>query len=501
MGSGSGQRQWWRAPETRWVLVLAFVHLALGAAMGLSVDEAHYLLYAAHLDWSYFDHPPLVGWLQGPLVAWQVPEALLRLLPIGVWLATVLGVRALTLRLFAPHPQAALAARTSVWLLLLAPLLHVLGIGLLPDSLLMLWGVALMHQTWSLMERTAVLRWAPWLRLGLLLGLAGLSKYTAIFPALAVALCLLAVHGPGLLRRAPPWVAVALGLVLVLPVGVWNAQHGWASFAYQTQHGAGSTWRAEEVLRFALVQLLAYGPLMLAALVGWWHAPARVRWMGAFFALPFVLLAYLSGGGSSLPHWTAPAWVAAAPLAAWGVVAWWQGGAGPRAVVRVLGAWQALSCVLLLGLMLSGGWPLLPQSLQPQPEGANPFADLHGWDQAGQRARALAQQEGAASVAVQNWTLASRLGWYARPLPVRVLAPGRSQFDYWSTPLQAQERVLLVDWSYLSYTVPRAPQGFARCDALESLAVRHWGQDLGLFRFYRCEGWSGAPQPRLTLAP
>ena len=31
---------------------LLLAHLALGAAMGLSVDEAHYLLYAAHPDWS-----------------------------------------------------------------------------------------------------------------------------------------------------------------------------------------------------------------------------------------------------------------------------------------------------------------------------------------------------------------------------------------------------------------------------------------------------------------
>ncbi|MGQ0711851.1 MAG: glycosyltransferase family 39 protein [Rhodoferax sp.] len=485
----------------RWVLALAALHLALGAAVGLSVDEAHYLLYAAHPDWSYFDHPPLVGWVQWPLLALGLPDALLRLLPAVVWAATVLGVHRLTLRLFAAQPQAALAARTSVALLLLAPLLHVLGIGLLPDTLLMLWVVALMHQTWSLMDATQVARWAPWLRLGLLLGLAGLSKYTAIFPALAVALCLLAVHGAGLLRRAQPWAAVVLGLLLVLPVGVWNAQHGWASFAYQTQHGAGSAWRAMEVLRFALVQLLAYGPLMLALLLGWWRAPGRVRWMGTFFALPFAVLAYLAGGGSSLPHWTAPAWVAGAPLAAWGVVVWWQGARWQRALVAGLGALQALACAGLLGLMLSGGWPLLPQSLQPQPEGANPFADLHGWEQAGRHARALAQREGAESVAVQNWTLASRLGWYARPLPVRVLASGRSQFDYWSTPLGAQERVLLVDWSYLSYTVPRTPQGFARCDALEPLPVRHWGQDLGLFRFYRCEGWSGTPEPHLTLAP
>ena len=57
--------------------------------MGLSVDEAHYALYAQYLALSYFDHPPLVGWIQWPLVALNAPDAVLRLIPGVLWLATV----------------------------------------------------------------------------------------------------------------------------------------------------------------------------------------------------------------------------------------------------------------------------------------------------------------------------------------------------------------------------------------------------------------------------
>jgi 4-amino-4-deoxy-L-arabinose transferase-like glycosyltransferase len=56
------------------LLALVLLHLAIGASIGLSVDEAHYLLYAAYPDWSYFDHPPLVGWVQWPLVALGAPS-------------------------------------------------------------------------------------------------------------------------------------------------------------------------------------------------------------------------------------------------------------------------------------------------------------------------------------------------------------------------------------------------------------------------------------------
>ena len=43
------------------VLALLLAQLCLAGRVGLTTDEAHYALYGLHLDWSYFDHPPLVG--------------------------------------------------------------------------------------------------------------------------------------------------------------------------------------------------------------------------------------------------------------------------------------------------------------------------------------------------------------------------------------------------------------------------------------------------------
>jgi 4-amino-4-deoxy-L-arabinose transferase-like glycosyltransferase len=486
-----------RAGHVLWAVFA--LHALLGAALGLSVDEAHYLLYAAHPALSYFDHPPLVGWLQWPLVAVGVPVAVLRLIPGLLWLTTVWGVYRLTLRIFAPNPMAPQAALAAVWVLALAPLLHILGIGLLPDTLLMALTITLLWQTWTLVQSPTAGTLGNWLVLGVLLGLAGLSKYTAVFTAVAVGGCLLAAHGLAALRKPRLWAALALAMLMVVPVAVWNAQNGWISFTYQVAHGKGSVWQAQHVLRFVLTQLLAYGPLLLLGWVGWRRSTGPVVWLMLFFGLPFALFTYLSGGGSSLPHWTAPAWVALAPFAGWGVTTWWQ--AGRRWAVRALAATQALACVALLGLMLSAGWPLVAGSaaaVAPQP---NPFADLHGWQAAGARALALAAQQQLDSVAVQNWTLASRLGWYARPLPVHVLDSGDSQFRLWAADLPVGGNTLLVDWSHMAYDLPVAPHGFASCTLLDTLYTNHWGMLLASFRFYDCRGWSGAPQPRLTLAP
>jgi len=493
--------------STLWLLAIACVlHAVLGACVGLSVDEAHYALYAAHLDWSYFDHPPLVGWVQWPLVALNAPTWLLRLLPEALWLATALQVHGLAERL----QRAATGGDTTpgqagfwaVLVLALAPLLHVLGIGLLPDTLLMFWTVAVMHATLTLMDAAAVRRPTPWLALGVLLGLAGLSKYTAILPALAVAACLLHTHGLAPLRRPWPWLAVLLAVTLVLPVAYWNGVHQWISFTYQAQHGAGGGWQVAHVLRFLLVQVLAYGPLLGWGWAGLRHgaAPAQ-RSLVLFFLLPFALLAVMAGGGTSLPHWTAPAWVALAPLAGLGLAR--SARTGRKRVVAVLAVAQAAICVVVLGLMVSGGPPLIRgasgQGNSAQP--SNPFADVHGWDEAGATARALAAQHGLTSVSVQNWTLASRLGWYARPLPVHVLEDRFDQFDLWAGDLPAGADTLLVDWSQLAYTVPLGPNGFADCTLLATQEVKRLGVTLSTFRYHACHGWSGQPQPRLLGAP
>ena len=479
---------------------LVLLHAVVGGYIGLSVDEAHYLLYAYHPALSYFDHPPLVGWVQWPLVTLDAPVVFLRLVPGLLWLGTVLAVYRLAeyLQGASNFGHAGDAGLWALAALALAPLLHVLGIGLVPDTLLMFFTVLLMGQTLRLMRPDSLSQVASWLAWGCLLGLAGLSKYTAIFMALASGLCLISAHGLSVFRTPWPWLAVLLALLMVSPVLVWNAQHEWVSFEYQVNHGAGSGWSITEVIRFALVQLLAFGPLLLWGL--WGHSKQAA--LRLFFAVPWLVLAYLAGGGSSLPHWTAPAWVALAPFA--GVaLARYRYGHGDRGRQRVrarvlaaLVMLQALVCAALLWLMVNAGAPLFPRTWDNTAVGANPFAELYGWEQAGVRAASLAKTQGLTSVSVQNWTLASRLGWVVRPVPVHVLDTGFSQFSIWAGDLPVGASTLLVDNSLLAFETPLGPHGFADCQLLDTLDARHGGAPVARFRFYACHGWAGDPRPR-----
>ena len=45
------------------ILIATVVRAVAACTTELGNDEVYYRLYAEHLQWNYFDHPPIVGWL------------------------------------------------------------------------------------------------------------------------------------------------------------------------------------------------------------------------------------------------------------------------------------------------------------------------------------------------------------------------------------------------------------------------------------------------------
>ncbi len=505
----------------------ASLHVLLALAFHLSPDETHYALYSINIDWSYFDHPPMSGWLQWPFgqlaqalgAIGKLPDLLMRILPMACWVVSAWWVAALALRLY---PQVRPIARAALLLWIISPLPHLLGLALVPDSILMPIVVATMAVCWRLSGAANVHDTRSWLLLGVLLGLAGLTKYTAIFIGVGCVLALVAAHGPRVLGLRGAWLAVAVAAILIIPVIAWNATNHWISLAYQSSHAAGTqAWELRRVGAFVVVQLLGYGPLLL---LGTWagqraanrsmatatvSAAPMPRLSPGLFCLcfglpPLLLMVYLSGRGSTLPHWSVTAWLALLPAAAAGCVRLWQGvRQGSRKWLGGLGVFQALCCIGLFGLMFSSGFQREQgdeaKSLPGQAIATasfNPFADLYGWDAAARRASELAQKHGNPTLAVMNWTLASRFAWYAHQ-PVKVVQRHLDQFGLWWGVLQPGENVLLVDWSQMSFAPPVGPAEFERCDLLEPQPVYRWGRQIAHFNFQLCKNWQGPKETAL----
>ena len=531
---------------SRWLLLGALLaHLLLAAVLSLSPDEAHYAVYGSRPDWSYFDHPPLVGWVQWPGAMLGGSDLLMRIVPMVCWLLTAWGVVHLTRLLYAHAPLVAAPERdgvqigqeahsqqdahssrlsasmdatgrarmtgVAVLLLVLSPVPNLLGMALVPDSLLTPLTCAAMILTWRLCDAAESRRLGLWLALGACLGLAGLAKYTAVLLALGCALALMRAHGLRVLLRPALWGAAGVALLAVVPVLGWNAAHDWISFRYQLGHAAGSSqWRGYRVAVYLVVQVLGFGVLILAGVLAarrdlpsmLRQASTRISPLGfvACFGLPPLLLyAVLSGRGSTLPHWSTPAWIALIPVAAAGVLRLWQ---GRRLLVKALVGFQAVICVAMVVLLLAGG---IGRETEPQASSlpgqmrdrapVNPVADLYGWEAAAQRAQALAQANRLGTLAVMNWSLASRIAWYARPSPVKVINRHRDQFDLWFGTMTPGESVLLIDWSPMTFAPPVAPNRFEHCELLEQMPARHAGRQIAHFNFLHCRNWQGAAEP------
>ena len=487
----------------------SLLHVLLGWMLGLSADEAQYALGADRLAPGYPAHPPLVAWLQWPLVAPGLPEGLLRLLPQALWVLTALLIHDIAQRLHTLLvPAVGTAAQAGLWAVgafSLAPLPHLLGIALLPEGLLMFCTVALLWQTLRLLDALGPRGRHDWLLLGALLGLAVLASDLAALAVLPVAGVLLATHGPGLLRRRGPWLALLVMLLLALPNLAWNLLHGGGSWQLALRQAAaalGGDWGAARVLLFLLVQLLMY-PLLLWGITGLRHAvrggfeiDRAQAWLLAFFALPLLVLAVLSGGGAGLTLTPAPGWAALAPFAGVGLAALWAG--GRRVLVAGCAVAQGLATLVLYLLLLLAGPPWL-SSAGPEasePEASNPFANFYGWEEAGSWARQLAYRHNIPRLAVQGRVQASRLAWYARPLPVHVLAPPGGPLAGDAGPLPPGASAVLLDWSQQPFQLPVGEGLFQRCEPVQGIEARHAGRMVAHFRFSLCYGWGGQPAPR-----
>jgi hypothetical protein len=462
------------------IAVFTLLHLFTSSRFGLGVDEAHYALYGLKPDWSYFDHPPLTGWLMWPLLQIGTGEIMVRLPTIFLWCLTGILLYLDCERQY-HNRNVTLVALALVYL---APLVQLLGFAMVPDTPLVVLTLLLIALLRNMdVESGPDTRQA--LAMGILVGLAGLSKYVAILYVPALLLSLFQCRALHWLRLARVWLAAIIALVLVSPVFIWNWSHQWVSFSYQLEHGSGGEWTLVKAIRYSLIVLVSFGPLLtLASVNALWRNLGTVTSLAARFRfnLAVLLLAaavWAAGHGEFLPHWTLLGWVLLAPSAAQLVVT-----ANTSKLQRGLllsGAVITVLCTLMVWILLLvpplGRFPGLRQSV----------SDLHGWREAAMQAitlrdRLAVSADSPVQLWVANWSHASRIAWYTGE-PVQVLTAQPSQFSlWWGEPGNLGLLILPVD--------PLEPMPAAAGHSCELLDVET--QAIGLavvnsFAFYLCQ--------------
>ena len=230
--------------------VILVMRLAFIGLMGLMPQDAYYYFYGQHLALSYFDHPPAIAYiLKGFTVLFGKHVFVLHLADTMVTILTIWVFYKLSL-LFLSKEKASKA----VILLFSTAMITILSLVSTPDvPLLLFWTLTL----WSLSKAIFFEKHSFWIWAGIFTGLAFDSKYTAVFlPAGLILFLLLSAKKRVYLFSKWMLVYIVCFLVTISPVIIWNWQHDFISFRFQS----GS--------RIEQAGLSSFDPVKFAGVIG-----------------------------------------------------------------------------------------------------------------------------------------------------------------------------------------------------------------------------------------
>ncbi|MDB5311943.1 MAG: hypothetical protein JWO38_6145 [Gemmataceae bacterium] len=334
-----------------WLLAgLTPVYLLLAAVLPPSDDELYYWCWSEHLQFSYYDHPPMTAYMIRAATAVFGNTLFAIRVPAVISTLTVLAVIG---RLTSP--------RNLLPLVVFTPLFTFGAVLVTPDTpLLMFWalyvawlvavherivGRGVLHPQAPFPEKQEAENGPPrvmplplqgrggeglspgvpfwlWAAGGVVLGCGILGKYTT---GLAVIAGFLSFLIAGNWRRwAPGYAAhLAVAFVVSLPILIHNIRYDFAPLQYQWKHSMASPEPGlVPFLSFVGIQLLLFGVLPFVTFV-WTLAhrrellsDPRLRVCACLFAFPFAFFLYKATRGPLEGNWALPCYIAVWPLAA-----------------------------------------------------------------------------------------------------------------------------------------------------------------------------------------
>src|SRR5512139_769655 len=212
--------------------------LLLAALLPMSGDEAYFIVWARHLDFGYYDHPPMVGWFLHVLLYLGNSEWVMRL--PAVLTASVIGYGIYRMLRPLGEDKAALVAI----LFLISPL-NLLNVLITTDTPLILFAFLSLAALYRALQRDSLIWYAV---AGALLGMAFLSKYFAVLLGLAY-LAYFLVFGR---RQFGGFVLLVLAaLPFALLNLYWNYTHCWDNILF-------NLYTRNEGAQFSLGKLAIY---------------------------------------------------------------------------------------------------------------------------------------------------------------------------------------------------------------------------------------------------
>jgi 4-amino-4-deoxy-L-arabinose transferase-like glycosyltransferase len=461
------------------------IRLIVSPFFGLGVDEAHYVLYAKYLDFSYVDHPPLVGWVHALFFyTLGTNEFLARLPAVLIFAATSYCTYIFMMRITTSVKTSLLC----VLALNCSFMLNALGLMLLPDSLLLLLVLLLIFLAEKIARQNEL---RDYILLGLVLGLMGLTKYTSILLVPPLIIFFLTKKRYDIVFSPYMFAAALIALTMITPVIYWNYTHDFISFRYQGSHVFGTLATSfSNILMSLAAQFGAYSPFLFV-----------IAFYGFFQSLPtkddYLRLSVFSGGTvmvfflltsiyeRTLPHWPGIFYLLFIPVGTYKLLA-----AGERWKKNFLFFSIGFSLILTLFAYTEVAFKFFSF-----PDYSSPFRDIYGFPEVVRDAVHLLKKDRALApkaLAVTNWTMGSRTLYYSMTYgdEVFVIDNRQDQFDVWQKKKPVGYDLLFLNTHFHEMDIEK----YARCDRVAAAGKKDLmlnGRKVDTVEFVWCRNYRG----------
>lgn len=302
MNRALDQYQWY---SLLLILAVSLFNIIYNSAYPLHVDEAYYWLMSKHVAAGFFDIPPMLPLMIRIFGIFGDAEWAVRLTSTFSFAIAALYLFKLSAQIYNP--------RTGLWVVAAFLSLPVIQIGstiITTDAPHMLfWTMASYYSYLALRDE----RTRDFIITGVLVGLALLSKYTAVLLPTFFFLFIIWKR-PHLLATPKPWIGAIIMLVVFSPNIYWNYQHGWDAFLFRYQYGTGSS----DVVSFSSIGEYIGGAVLLFTPIyffiyfryfarNWSSSNAPAQWLLFLSALVFIFFGYKSIYKEMALNWYAPA--------------------------------------------------------------------------------------------------------------------------------------------------------------------------------------------------
>lgn len=403
-------------------------------------DEAYYWLWGQHLDWSYYDHPPLEAWIQGLFTSLFGRSAFVLRLPnlfsnvaffytyyrIVIYLHKNLEFwKVMLLVVSSPLYFIFLGFAWHDHLLITASLISAYLLIRFLDTYL----TDGRGETWRLYASAIALSFAF------------LSKYNAIFVAIGFfATVITDARLRPLFRDRRLYIAIAIALTALIPIIIWNVSNDFLSFRYYVDRSVRPVDPGIKIgpfLGFTLVSLFVVPPF---SWIGFYQLlktrlpiqsiyPTVAFWV---FVPSTIGLTIISLVSAALYYWNITAYLLLFPLLPF--------------VFRNFKA-QAIYG-LIISAVLVFHYTVFPLTALIDQQSDPDSRMLFGWKEVAAIVESEARTLNAPLLVTSDYRSASALAYQMNNRNVIAISDRIDQFDFWHRNLPSGRDAVIVsdDW-------------------------------------------------------